>query len=374
MDDTIFFCQNKKCKNANLNVKNTQWYIRKGTHKTKAFGLVQRYKCKTCGKTFSDQTFSLNYYLKIKTDFKEISSQFNSSNSDCFTSRHFDMSFDSLQNRRNRFARNCLYFQTKALEGIKITEQLCSDGFESYTASKFYPNNVNLLVGKDNKFLYYFTESHQKRKGAMTATQKKQVKTEYNDKSFTDSTLTPNFTILIQYLEERFSGKEIELYTDEHNVYSTVIKSFNAKWKEKGLRIVHIQTSSKKMRTIWNPLAAANYMDMLFRKDIPNHRRKTICKARNDRNMLSRMAVYMVSHNFFKPRKILSRRKQVSERHYHGLGIDEQKVKSLKSKLFTERFFISRVQLPAYFEDMWFQRTHSPLHDKPGYVPQFAAA
>lgn len=47
----------------------SSWYVQRGTYETKAFGTVRRFRCKECGKFFSDQTLSIDYYAKKKIDY-----------------------------------------------------------------------------------------------------------------------------------------------------------------------------------------------------------------------------------------------------------------------------------------------------------------
>jgi len=227
MQIITFYCPNPDCTNHNPEDTGRHWCVRAGFHKTKAFGSVARYKCKSCGKGFSDQTFNLNYWLKYKTDFRKLFDNFNSSNSDCFTARHVNLSFDSVQIRRDHLGRNLMFLQVKGTEEHQISESLCADGIESYTLNKYFPNHINLLVGKISRFVYYFTESCQRRKGQMTAVQKEVCKTIYADKSFENSKLTTHFRELLSYLKNRTQSVEIDLHTDEHKTYKTVIDTMN---------------------------------------------------------------------------------------------------------------------------------------------------
>jgi len=365
-----FFCPSLHCEHHNKKGPDSTWFKLNGFHKTKAFGIVQRYKCKSCGKTFSDQTFLLNYYLKIKTDFHALSRQFNSSSSDCFIARHFKMSFDSLQNRRDRLARNALFFQTSVLEDHPIEESLCTDGLESFTKSKYYPIYLNALIGTKSRFLYFFTESTQKRKGVMTEKQKKRCEKEYVDKSFEGSALKKQFPSILEYIQEHVKNKSVTLYTDEHKTYEYYIKKHNE--KSSGSEIIHHQTSSKEAWDQNNPLAPANYLDRLIRKDLPNHRRKTTCQARNDRNMLNRFCCYMLAHNFFKPSKILSRKNQPEGKHYDTLNLSTQLIQMLKTKIFTYRMCLSKIILPDYFKSIWLRNTPTPHNQEAEYTPAFA--
>ena len=52
-------CSNPNCPNYDR-PQTTKWYQKAGFHPTKAFGQVPRFLCKTCRKTFSTQTFSID--------------------------------------------------------------------------------------------------------------------------------------------------------------------------------------------------------------------------------------------------------------------------------------------------------------------------
>jgi len=370
LNQHYFFCPNPHCTYSRQFHYHSRWYTKEGCHSTKAFGTVQRYRCKYCGKTFSDQTFSLNYYLKKKTDFAHLLDQFISSNSDCFIARQNRLSFESVRIRRDRLARNALFLQTAVLEGVKIAEPLAADGFESYTVSKYYPVNINILMGATSRFLYYFTESHSRRKGAVSERQKRRMGYEYRGKDFSRCTTALQFEALMGYLLGSCAEGRAVLHTDEHPAYRPALKRLSGRAGFPSL--VHLRTSSREPRDGNNPLASVNYMDMLFRKDLPNHRRRTVCHARNDRNMLARVALYMVTHNFFKPRTITDKAAQCAERHYGALGISQQKVLFWKALFTSRRFFLSKVQLPEYFLKVWRRETETPFGENWYRLPAFA--
>ena len=197
MDHSYFFCPNKSCSAHRLTPTNSSWFYRHGYHLTKAFGQVARYKCRLCGKTFSDQTFLLNYWLKKHTDFASLGREINSSSSSNFIARHHHLSADSMRIRHDRLARNSLFLQSFLTESTSIDEPLVADGLESFVQNQFFPINLNILIGKDSQFLYYFTESHSRRKGTTTAAQKRRMKEVYVDKSFEDSKISKMFWKLL---------------------------------------------------------------------------------------------------------------------------------------------------------------------------------
>jgi transposase-like protein len=198
-----FFCPRKGCPNHRLDAgRSDHWYYRIGTHETQAFGSVQRYRCRSCRKTFSDQTFSLNYYLKKKTDFRAFAKQLNSRSSDLFCARHFGYSTASMQTRVDRLARNGIYLHSRVGERISLSEHLVADGLESYTASKFFPTTITVLIGKASEYVYAYTLSHSRRKGRMSEQQREQAKGLYADISFTPHELTIRFSQLTNPLQQ----------------------------------------------------------------------------------------------------------------------------------------------------------------------------
>jgi hypothetical protein len=213
-------------------------------------------------------------------------------------------------------------------------------------------------------------KSYSRRKGKTTEKQKERIATEYTDKSFKGSTLTARFSELIRYITNKTGGNHVHLFTDEHKTYDFLIRKHNASG---GVEIIHDQTSSRKARTITNPLYMVNYYDMLLRKDCPMYRRKTICFARSSYNSLLRNAVYMLSHNYMKPVKIKSTAKQTDKKHCSTLGLDGKLLSELKEKVFTVRFLLSKVHLPQFFRQVWTKTVSTPLASLlDNSIPKFA--
>jgi len=372
MDPTYFFCPRVGCRAHSLTPPEDSWFHRHGFHLTKAFGRVQRYRCRLCGKTFSDQTFLLNYWLKKPTDFRSLGRQINSGSSSNFVARHHHLSADSMRIRADRLARNSLFLQSLLTDSLLINEPLVTDGLESFVLSQYFPVELNILIGAHSEFVYFFTESHSKRKGRTTEEQKRMKQVVYEGKSFSASSLPVMFTLLLDYLDGRCAHKSQVLRSDLHSVYHTAISG----WNESGHRsplLIHRCTSSKQPRDRSNPLFAVNYFDRLIRKDIPNHRRETTCQARNDRNLLSRFAYYVVTHNYWKPKRIRSNAAQIPEKHVGRVLPNDERMKLWKGRFHRYRFMQSFVQMPEYYREIWFRRTPTPLKQHADPVPQFAS-
>ena len=92
------FCPNPACPHHQIAPEGS-WYVALGFYYTKCFGDVPRYRCKTCGRTFSSQTFSLDYFAKKRLDYRQIERLVSSSMSQRALSRHFKVSLGTINNR-----------------------------------------------------------------------------------------------------------------------------------------------------------------------------------------------------------------------------------------------------------------------------------
>jgi hypothetical protein len=245
---------------------------------------------------FSSQTFSIDYYVKRRINYHRLLNQLKTTGSCRDMAREFVVSTATINNRIDRLCRSMVRAHLRLVGGHTLQEALVADGFESFTVSQYFPNNIHLLVGKDSQYLYGCNYVSIRRKGRMTDAQRGRR-----------GELERRYGVVGKGLEHSFaellldsaplvslSPKEpVLLYTDEKKEYVRALKSI-----AKGIH--HIRISSHKPRSVVNPLFAANYMDRQIRKDQANHVRETVCFARNVNNVMSRLFVYFTYHNYLK--------------------------------------------------------------------------
>jgi transposase len=88
-----------------------------GSYETKAFGKVLRFRCTRCGKTFSVQTFRLDYYAKKALAYEDILRRLASSESLRSIGHALDASPASVSNRLRRVDR-----QVRKLDGPRAAK------------------------------------------------------------------------------------------------------------------------------------------------------------------------------------------------------------------------------------------------------------
>ena len=371
------FCPNPKCSNHHYQAAEAAgvFWIRKGSYTTQVSGEVQRFRCRLCGRGFSERTTSIDYFAKKALDYPEIHRATCASESVSSIARHLGCSVASVVNRQDRLGRNCLAMQARLLEGHRLEEDLVADGFESFDRSQYFPNAINILVGAQSQHLYGFTHATLRRKGRMTAAQKK--RRDELEELFTPprGALRASFASLLEGIVpmwERSSLPTLVFRTDEHPCYPGAIRRIpELKMAFDSNSFVHERYSSRAPRTKRNPLFPVNYYDRELRKDIAAYRRESTCFGRNVANGLLRLGHHMVWHNYLKPLRIVSTAEK-PETHAVTAGIGAGRIQTEMNRLYMDRAFLSHQRLSAEQKRIWLKRHPTPLKVGKDYCPAFA--
>lgn len=323
------FCPNEECR---FHLESRGWKLKKAGFYSRSHPprRVQRYRCLTCGRYFSFQTFQSTYWLKrpdllVPTFFRTLScSGFRQ------IARELGCAPTTVMRLSERLGRHCLLFQhLHRPEGLE--EPLVLDGFETFEHSQYHPCHFHVAVGAKSHFFYAFTDSELRRKGRMTPPQKaKREEIERRWGRPDPGSVEKEVSELLRLLPP---GEEILLRSDEHPAYPRAIR-------RSGREVRHERTPSSEARTSRNPLFAVNLLDLLIRHGGANHKRETIAFSKRRQNGAERLAILQVWRNFLK---------QFSERRGGGtpaqrLGILERALTA--GEVLRRRLFPSRIPLP----------------------------
>ena len=370
------FCPYAICSLHHGSTRTHDWYQKHGTHHTKAFGTVQRFKCKACRRTFSTQTFALDYYAKRRICYQRIMRELIGCSSNRHISRMLSVSCNSVQNRIARLSRNALAMHEQAVSEIAFSENVAADGFESFTYSQYHPNNIHILVGSQSQFTYFWNEVTIRRKGRMTPRQKARRAELEQEWIATKGGITLSFKEIYLRMSDlitRASHHTRTLTTDEHQSYVRAQESsMAAQHLAKAGLLQHVRVSSKLPRTRHSALFPVNYMDREIRKDQKNHVRETVCHARNQNNMMQRLSVYLWHHNYYKHHRIVDHEQESVPLHAEVAGISRRRIRSLKRGFFQYRSFLSRSLVTGSYRQIWTSTLRSPMRNDPDYCPKYA--
>jgi hypothetical protein len=372
------FCPNPSCSCHTTALRDLDWYQHFGSYETKSAGVIPRFRCKYCRRSFSSRTFSIDYYTKRLLNYSLLLHVLASGMSIRALSRYFTATTGTIGNRIDRLARNIIAFHETVLSRLPLTEDLVADGFASFTLSKYFPEDITILVGKRSQFLYFFNQVTLRRSGRMSEQQKRKRELLYTLMDFEENGIEHRFTELLSRLLELLPrDRELTktaLYTDEKVEYERAQKNDPALQHLHCCDLFeHIRIPSTAPRTTSNPLFSANYMDREFRKDLANHHRKTVCFSRNVAASLNRLILYCFYHNYCKPYRI-DNAPQYQPLHAEVAGVDPVLLEQ-KQTVFTQRAFLSLTEsISGSFLALWKKQIQTPLKTKPEYVPAYAFA
>jgi len=167
------------------------------------------------------------------------------------------------------------------------------------------------------------------------------------------------------FLWKNSDKENLILDTDESKIYQSVIKKNEelSEMKKSG-KFSHRLTNSKVERNYQNKLFPCNYIDRQIRKDMAEHVRETVQFGRDMNNSMERFNIYKFWHNFMKPYRINSTRKNKST-HAEQAGFERLAIKEIITSVF-EGFRIRFSQIEMYLNPFekrcWTRGNHNPLN------------
>ena len=297
---------------------------------------VQRYRCLSCRRSFSDQTFRTTYWMRRADLLAAVLGRLQSCSGFRQMARELRVAPTSVAVAVGRLGRHCLLLHEQMRPKGPLREELTADGFESFEWSQYYPSNYHVAVGKESHYFYGFTVTELRRKGRMTDAQRKtRAKLEATLGRPDPRGTEKDFARLLAIVAAK--SPRLILHTDEHQAYPRALQRLPH------LAIEHRTISSRAARTPQNPLFAVNLLDLLIRHSGSHHKRETIAFSKRLQSGCGRMAIAAVWRNLMKP---FSERDRKAERESPAMR------RGLTDRLWTvedvlaKRRFPSRIALP----------------------------
>ena len=368
------FCPNDRCRYHHIERAPAGTFVRYGRHHTAAFGAVQRFRCRSCRRTFSSQTLSIDYYVKRPVDYRRLRRAMDECAGVRACARTLGISANCVINRTMRAARAALWQHARVLEHISLGEDLASDGFESYAVSHYFPNNLHTLAGVDSQYVYAIDGVTIRRKGRMTDGQKRR-RDELEQRWRADRRgVEKSFARIVEQavrLHAESARARLTLYTDKKTDYMRACSDSAAVvgWRRLG-RFIHRRISSRAARTVDNPLFAVNYIDRELRKDLHEHTRETVCFARSQNLQMERLAIYTAEHNAAKRYRINQPAADTAT-HASVAGVEAHTLADIRRGLYRNRKFFTRTSLPEWAQRIWRRSYPTPLREAPEYRPEY---
>jgi len=255
---------------------------------------IQRFACRQCGRHFSTQTFSVTYWQKRPRLIIPIFSMVVGCMANRQIARALGCAPSTVAHHISRLGRHCLLFQARELERIRSFGEIVIDGFESFEYSQYHPFHHNLAVEVETGYLLNHTDSPLRRKGRMTAHQKRRRGEIERALGRPDPKAVEKG---VRKLLEVFARKTdtLSIRSDDHRAYPRAMRRLHC-------RVRHSVTSSKERRDNRNPLWEVNLADLMIRHSTAAHKRETIAWAKRRQASAEKLSIFQVWRNYVKRR------------------------------------------------------------------------
>jgi transposase-like protein len=346
------FCPNPNCR---FHKRHPDWrFVRNGYRIRRSDNRrFQDFRCTHCRRRFTSATFSTLYWLRRRDLLLPIAQMICEGAGLRQIARVLGTTHSTVARHVARLGRHCLLFHRNLLENHELDEPLVIDGFESFEYSQYFPFHINLAVGGQSWFTYHFNDSPLRRKGRMTAAQRRR-RTELEELYGRPDPKAVELAIAA-LLEPLLTGSELVLHSDDHPAYRRALHRLSRSGRTMP-RIEHRITSSKQRRSCSNPLFPVNLVDLLLRHGSANHHRETIAFSKRRQAAMERKAISAVWRNYVKKRR--ENGPPVSAAMWLGL------VDRLLSwrEILRRRLFPGHTELPEPWGDYYWRRVKTVVY------------
>jgi len=333
-------CPNPNCVHHNNN--GAPWPYKKTGffHRHTPPHRIQRFTCKTCRRSFSTQTFSQSYWQKRPDLDAAILTKTVGCMANRQIARDLRVAPATVDRHVARLGRHCLLFHARTMHGQPPPGAIVIDGFESFELSQYYPIHHHVAVEKSTDFFIHFTDSELRRKGRMTAGQKKR-RAELEklhgrpDPKAIEKDMAELLAVTLN------GARRAIVYSDDHPAYRRSIRRLEVEIDQ---RI----TPGREHRDRNNALWEVNLLDLLIRHGSANHKRETIAWSKRRQGSAERLAVFLVWRNYMKGRR---EKERGSPTPAMARGMMPRRLSV--EELLGERIFRTRVEMSARWSEYY---------------------
>lgn len=328
---------------------------------TKAHGRVQRYRCRYCDRTVSDQTESLHVYAKRRVPLQAITESLLSGSSLRDAARRYNVSPMAIQNAVLRLGRQAMAAHILLTTRFPDADRLCVDGFRSFVTTQDFPCDITATVDGQGEAILTMVHTVTRRGGRTTSMQKRRMTARYSKWRPKKGSMRTTISLLLRemwnWLNPTWPDPSL-IDTDEHPLYRSIISSDPVAhhFRAAGL-FRHRRTISTAARTTMNPLFPVNYIDRLLRHRMKEHTRETIAFGRHATMQMHRAWLFAWDHNYRRRWRVRGSLDQV---HAEVSGVDAESITKVNRQFFRRRIIPDRVDVPHSIRDVWLNRIQTP--------------
>jgi len=266
---------------------------------------VPRFRCRTCERTFSRQSFATSYYLKRPELLRPVAGLLVAGSAHRQIARYLGCSPSTVMTMSVRLGRHADLFHRASLEQLgTIEEPVVFDHFETFVRSQMERLAIGTAVGQQSWFVY--SVDGMRYRGSRRRSRRKRMLKRTPDPTTPGVRIDSTCNTLERLLSRSPGG--LDLISDDHPAYRAAINRLNRR-SGSDTRIRHSihanpDRSSDHHKTVAKKrdqaMFAVDLLHKLIRHCQAHHRRETIAFGRKSANVNGRAMLFAIWRNFIK--------------------------------------------------------------------------
>ena len=260
---------------------------------------IPRFRCSGCLRTFSRQTFRMDY-RDHRPDLNARLFQYLASGLGLRqSSRNLRLSLRCTELKFRKIARHLRRLNLNLRSPLRDTARFHFDELETYEEQRnTRPLSVALLVASDSRYIVWAQSAPIRPRGKMTEQRREALeKAEKQHGVRRDLSLSNAARTFARGTDMTRDLHAITLETDEKSTYPALAR--RAFGEE---RLVHHRTSSELVRTTWNPLFPINHEEALMRDLMGRMRRESWLVSKRRRYLDLGLQLHLAYRNLVRRR------------------------------------------------------------------------
>jgi transposase-like protein len=262
---------------------------------------IPRFRCNTCHRTFSRQSFSVTYYLKRPELVVPVAQGLVAGSAHRQIARSLGCAHTTVTRLSARLGRHCLLLHTLALEKIhQIDEPVVLDHFETFVFSQDDRLGIATPVGQQSWFVYGIEPAPHRRTGRRSG--RKRTPRGPLPEPVPGAVVQSTSNALDGLVSRAYRG--LTLVTDDHPAYAVAVARHSSRKSIR--RCVYPNPErgpggdKQAARERDRQMFAVDLLHKLWRHSQAHQRRKTIAFGRRSNAVLERAALMMCWRNLVK--------------------------------------------------------------------------
>jgi hypothetical protein len=346
------FCPWRDCR-WHLEPDRRLWFRLHGSYRSRRGRVIPRFRCRTCGRTFSQQSFAFTFYLKRPELVRPIAAGLMAGSAHRQLARTLGCAASTVTRLSARLGRHALLLHARALAGMRggLPEPVVLDHFEVFEFTQDYPFGVATVVGARSWFWYLLDPAPHGRSGRMSELQRRRLEAR-PPRPRLGGYLGSSRRVMEHLARLAPEDRRFEIRADDHEAYRRAARCHGSRLLMRCFRNPprgprgSPRTAEAVARD--EALFPVDALHQLLRHTGAHYRRETIAFGRRGNAIMERLFLTAVWRNFVKP--LLENHPERGTAAMHlGLAREPWRWR----RVFARRLFPGREDLPAFWQMLY---------------------